>query len=409
MKIMINDNNKNSWCVNAFHAMSANNNGTTKICCMIKHDDEESSSLQEDTIENNFNQPIFLDVRNSLANGIRHERCKWCWQEEDAGRKSKRLRDNEVYRHMLEKGEIPYHGLTKLELNLGNTCNLKCRTCDTYSSSQWIKEKFDIYEHKNYKNNFKIYAQSQKQYHMTYDEDSPLWDDIENNLDTIRQLDFYGGEPFMNNKMWHLLEVCVERNLSKKIDLHYATNATHWPENKIELFKNFRLVNLNFSIDGIGDKFHYMRFPGKWEEAFENMTKAKKMYEKSNNMWISWCITISALNIFDIENILEEHHKNFSNFGAYLNLVHYPKHFSLNFMPDDVKEKVIEKLNSIPKTYSNMWMQHLPGVINFIKNGSYNEHLWNEFKRRINLHDEYRNQDFTKIYPEYSKIIGLVK
>ena len=32
---MINENNKHSWCVNAEHAISGNNEGTTKICCMI--------------------------------------------------------------------------------------------------------------------------------------------------------------------------------------------------------------------------------------------------------------------------------------------------------------------------------------------------------------------------------------
>lgn len=407
MKTMINEKNKHSWCVNAFHGMSANNNGTTKICCMIKHNDEESLSLQKDTIKNNFNQPIFIEVRDSLSKGIRHDRCRWCWQEEDAGRKSKRLRDNEVYDHMLKNGEEPFQGLTKLELNLGNTCNLKCRTCDTYSSSQWIKEKFDVYEHNNYNNNFKAYAQTQKQYHMTYDEESPLWNDIEDNLETIRQLDFYGGEPFMSNKMWNLLEVCVKRNLSKNIDLHYATNATHWPEDKIELFRYFRQINLNFSIDGIGDQFHYMRFPGVWEEAFNNMLKAKKMLESTDNMCISWCITISLLNIFDIENILKEHNKNFSSFGAYLNLVHYPKHFSLNFMPDDIKIKVIERLKSIPQYYENMWYNHIPGVINFIKNGSYDHDLWEEFKQKIKLHDIYRKQDFSIVFPEYAKLIGI--
>ena len=33
---MINEKNKNTWCVNADHAMSANNDGSTKMCCMIK-------------------------------------------------------------------------------------------------------------------------------------------------------------------------------------------------------------------------------------------------------------------------------------------------------------------------------------------------------------------------------------
>jgi hypothetical protein len=76
-------------------------------------------------------------------------------------------------------------------------------------------------------------------------------------------------------------------------------------------------------------------------------------------------------------------------------------------MPDDVKEKVVARLESIPKYHENMWYHHIPGVINFIKNGTYNEALWNEFKNKIKIHDEYRSQDFSQTFPEYAKIIGL--
>ena len=405
MKIMINESNKHSWCVNAYHGMSANNNGTTKICCMINN--KEEMALGTNTIKENFNKPKFIEVRSALENGERHKDCSWCWEEEDAGRKSKRLRDNEKYIGHLDQGGKPFDGLAKFELNLGNTCNLKCRTCAPYSSSQWVKEQFDIYESKNYQGNFKAYSITMKKYHMTYDEESHFWSDLIDNLDTIRQFDFYGGEPFMSNKMWRILEICVERGLAKDIELHYATNATHWPEEKIKLFKHFKHVNLNFSIDGVGEQFEYMRYPAKWSEAVENMNKAKQLQAEHHDIHISWCITISLLNIYNVPEILEEHRNNFSSFGSYLNLVHWPNYFNLNMMPNPVKEKVIERLESIPKHHEGMWWHHLPGVINFIKNGTFNYDLWKLFVEKIKTHDEYRNQDFSKTFPEYAKVIGL--
>jgi MoaA/NifB/PqqE/SkfB family radical SAM enzyme len=402
---MINENNKNSWCINADHAMSANNDGTTKICCMIKN--FEKMAVGSNSIQENFSKFKFIEIRNALQNGIRHEDCSLCWEEEDAGRKSKRLRDNEKYLSYLDSGGEPFVGLAKFELNLGNTCNLRCRTCAPYSSSQWVKEQFDIYEKEKWQGNFKVFADKMKKYHMTYDDESNFWPDLIENLSTIKQFDFYGGEPFMSNKMWRILEICIEKGYSKNIELHYATNATHWPEDKIEFFKHFKHVNLNFSIDGIGEQFTYMRFPAKWSEALENMNKAKLLEKQHHDIHISWCITISLLNIYSVPEILEEHKKNFSSFGSYLNLVHWPNYFNLNIMPNDIKSKVIERLESIPKYHENMWYHHIPGVINFIKNGNYNEKLWNEFLNKIKIHDKYRNQDFSKTFPEYSRILGF--
>jgi hypothetical protein len=150
-----------------------------------------------------------------------------------------------------------------------------------------------------------------------------------------------------------------------------------------------------------------MRYPAKWSEAFENMQKSKALQLQHHDIHISWCITISLLNIWSVPEILEEHRNNFSNFGSYLNLVHWPNYFNLNIMPDDVKVKVIDRLESIPKYHDMMWYHHIPGVINFIRNGTYNQQLWNEFLTKIKTHDMYRGQDFSKTFPEYAKVIGI--
>lgn len=403
---MINEQNKHSWCVNADHAMSANNNGTTKICCMIRN--EEVMGLTNNTIEENFNKPEFIKIREDLQAGIRHKDCSWCWQEEDSGRKSKRLRDNEKYLDWLSKGKDPFNGLAKFELNLGNTCNLKCRTCAPHSSSQWMKEQFDLVEKRKYGGDYKKYAQEMKKYHQTYDDDSPFWDDLVKNLPTIKQFDFYGGEPFMSQKMWRTLELAVDLGYAKDIELHYATNGTHWPEDKVEIFRHFRHLNLNFSIDGVGEHFEYLRFPATWKEAQENMEKARAFKRSHHDMQLSWCSTLSTMNIYNLSTLLDEFYKvYYPDFGIYLNLVHGPIYFNISKMPEDVKGMVIEKLETLSKDYSDIWHHYLPGIINFIKNGDYEEKVWNEFKFKIKTHDIYRKQDFTSTFPEMAKIVGI--
>ena len=405
---MINDTNKDTWCVNADHAISGNNDGTTKICCMYR-DENLKHSFGIDSVQTNFNQEAFKEVRLVLGSGKRHEKCSWCFEEEDAGRKSKRQRDNEKYVNWIHKlDNPPFTGLAKVELNLGNTCNLKCRTCGSHSSSTWMEEEFDLYKHKNFET-YKLFAHSLKKYHQHYDDESPFWEDLENNLSTIKQFDFFGGEPFMSKKMWRVLEVAVEKGFAKDIEVHYATNGTQWPAEKVEIFKHFRHVHLSFSVDGIGKQFNYMRFPAEWEEVTVNMKNAVELNEKNGNMYLGWCITLSNINITGLPSILEEHSKNFRQFGPYLNLVHGPTKFNLTQLPMDIRGHVIDKLEAIPREHTDAYMKdyHIPGIINFIKNGNPDPTHWERFKQSIKTHDDYRGQKFNEIYPEYANLIGM--
>lgn len=399
---MINENNKHSWCVNADHAISGNNDGTTKICCMINNGGDPKPVLGETKILDHFTRKSFADVRKALSLGDRHSACSNCWNEEDSGRKSKRQRDNEKYLHELEYGGKPYEGIVKVELNLGNTCNIKCRTCHPAISSSWMREYYDVYEKST--TTYNLWAEGMRKYHQSYDDESPFWDDIEQHLPTIKQFDFYGGEPFMSKKMWQLIGIAAEKGYANEIELHYNTNGTQWPSDEIESWKKFKGINLSFSIDGTGEQFEYMRFLAKWDVVKRNIENARNYRDTVGNMSLSWCITLSSLNIYYLPEVLDEYYKNYSDIGLYLNLVHGPEHFNISKLPEHVKWKVIERLESIPKEYVSAWHQ-LPGIIGFIRDGQPSEELWEEFKKRVSTHDDYRKQDFAKTFPEYSEII----
>jgi organic radical activating enzyme len=407
---MITETNKNSWCVNAFHGMSANNNGSSKMCCMITSDYNTMQDLQpiyfvdKISIEQNFNNPASIKIREDLNNGIRNSACKSCWEEENAGRKSKRLRDNEIYLKSLELGGKPFNGLAKFELNLGNNCNIKCRTCAPQISSTWMKEDYEL---NHSKLSYKEYAERMRVFHQSYDDESVFWEDLKNNLVNIRQFDFYGGEPFLSKKMWEILSICVEKDYAKDIELHYNTNGTTWPEDKISMFKHFKGVNLSFSIDGIEEQFEYMRFPAKWNEVLENMNKAKELSQTLKTLKISWCITLSTLNIYDLPKTINFYYDNFPSFGFYLNLVHGPRHYNISTLPTEIKDKIIQHINNVvPKTQHQAWM-YLDGILNFIKNGYHEPASFISLKNVTKKHDQYRGQDFNKVFPEYAKIIGI--
>jgi len=399
----MNPTNSKTWCVNAFYGLQASNAGETRACCMYRRQEEVPElKLGIDTLEKHFNYKELVQLRTDATNGVRNPGCRRCWEEEDGGISSKRVRDNKKYLRRLRQGLDEYEGLSFLELNLGNTCNLRCRTCGPHASSQWAKESFDVY-YKNTVTHGK-FTEFIRRFSNSFDDDSPFWQDLEDNLSTIRQLDFYGGEPFMAKKMWRVLQVAVDKGYAKDIELHYATNGSFWPE-EVEYFQYFKTVSISFSIDGIGEQFEFLRYLAEWSVVKENMEKARAYRALHPNIQLGWCITLSNMNIYNLPELFDEYYRTYSDFGSYLNLVHGPRPFNISIMPDDVKKIVLDKLYAVPKEYEHVWTQ-LPGIIGFIENGSYEPEHWNKFLDKLCVHDEYRTQDYAKVFPEFAKIIG---
>jgi MoaA/NifB/PqqE/SkfB family radical SAM enzyme len=395
---MINDKNKDTWCVNAFHGLRGSNDGSTSPCCMYESYTENPNLLGRETIDEHFNSELLQKLRSDLNNGIKNSKCAYCWNEENAGIKSKRIRDNDKF---LKRNE-PCEGLAYLELNLGNTCNLSCRTCVPEVSSGWMKESYDTGKKTK---TYKEFALNFKKYHQSYDNESRFWDELIDKLPNIRELDFYGGEPFMSKRMWETLKIAQSTGASKHIILHYNTNGTHFPEKEIESWKSFKQVNISFSIDGIGDQFEYMRYPAKWDEVLINMNKIIELNDQFKNLTFTWCVTVSVANVYYLPEILEVYHNQFFNLGVglYLNLVHRPDHYNIGILSSNIKKLIVDRLNTIPKDRTHVW-EKLPGIINYMNNSSGDKSSITKFFNITRKSDDYRNQEFHKTFEEYAKL-----
>ena len=351
-------------------------------------------------IENHTEFHEFIDVRNDLGNGVKHSACRKCWQEEDSGRESKRIRDNRIY----FQSKYEYEGIAKLELNLGNTCNIKCRTCHPSTSSQWLKEYHKVY----WPNEpYKKWIKDWDQFFKYYDDDSPFWADVESNLPKIKQFDFYGGEPFMSQKMWKLINTASDKGYAKDIQLQYNTNSTLWPEKELECWKDFKHVFLSFSIDGINNRFEYMRHPAKWDTCLSNFEKAIALRDKNQNMTLTWCVTLSVLNIYYLDETLEFFYNNFSRVSLYLNLVHGPDYYNISNMPNSIKNVVGEKLTKLKQ---QSWLpddaaNQVDGIKNFMFSNTVEDSTWDKFKSTLSLHDSYRKENYYETFPEFGELI----
>jgi sulfatase maturation enzyme AslB (radical SAM superfamily) len=90
-------------------------------------------------------------------------------------------------------------------------------------------------------------------------------------IPNIKQLYFAGGEPLLIKEHRRFLEEIVARGYADKIVLRYNTNGTLISESMIELWSKFRKVKVGFSLDGMSDRGHYIRYPLDWATVEHNL------------------------------------------------------------------------------------------------------------------------------------------
>ena len=397
--------NKSTHCVNPYMNLSVHPKGIVKTCCM------STKNLVTDSGETTVNNASILEFWNSkdrqqmindLNNGIKINECKACWQEEDAGKESKRIRDNKTHSNSITGTDmLPI----VMDLSMGNLCNLKCRICSSTHSTPWMIEeaarqfptdKQKYLQHPRWK-----IAKDSFDYENNF-----LWDDITALLPNVTKFDFAGGEPFYIEKHWSIVSKCVEEGWSKKQHIHYNTNGTIYPEKYIDLLNEFKIVDIQISSDGVGKKFEYCRHPAVWEEVEENIDKFISARNTSKTDWLlSACISISAFNVYDFFETFE--HYASKGIGIYVNVVH--DHHSAKVLPRELKQTIINRLNTFESKYlPQQWKNDRDMVVKHLHNTESVEQEWNEFWSELKMRDDIRKERFEETFPEYFEEIKKI-
>ena len=123
---------------------------SVRPCCLaddeLLDDSGEKFSLLSADFASIQNSSSMRGLRQQFLAGAQPQTCRKCWSEERAGRTSKRMHTLARLKHIL--GEQSWTEDAKplmfLDLKLGNICNLKCRICGSWSSSQSASEEISF-------------------------------------------------------------------------------------------------------------------------------------------------------------------------------------------------------------------------------------------------------------------------
>jgi MoaA/NifB/PqqE/SkfB family radical SAM enzyme len=382
--------------------------GTARPCCLARNEitntEGKKFDLNVDNLQTIYQSEYMQNLRQQFRNGEKPDTCKLCWDEEAAGRTSKRinskLRLKELYSQVDWYNDKPDQ-LWFLDLKLGNICNLKCRICGSWSSSKWVDEELK-YMPTNFDKTTHIAYQWLKKGSWPRNPDTNFWNNLKNLLPAVKYFEFTGGEPWLIKEHIELLKSAVTLGFSKNIDIHYNTNATQWPEDLVELWKDFGRVDIAFSIDNVNKRFEYERYGANWEQAnqiIDNVHQLKNLY---SNITTQLCFTVNIQNVYYLDELLDW--ADTKNFGdVFFNMLHSPPEMSIQNLTSDAKNLVIDKLQSM-EWKSKKYKKEIDNVIQFINNGSGSD--GKQFRTKMMKADKYRGQNFKDTHPEIAEAMG---
>ena len=397
----------NTICMLPWISIETSPMGTARPCCLAR-ENIDGIDFRTHTIEDAYKSEYMQKMRQQMRAGEKPATCKLCWDEEAAGRTSKRMhsrtRLKDLYTQIDWENDTPDQ-LWFLDLKLGNICNLKCRICGSWSSSKWAAEELS-YMPKDFDKKTHIAYKWLKQ--GKWPEESPnFWENLKTLLPQIKYFEFTGGEPWMIQEHWNLLKYAVDTGESKHIDIHYNTNATIDPLGwQTMLWNEFGRVDIAFSVDNVGDRFEYERYGADWvlaNKIIDDIHFARDV--DTPNITTQLCFTVNIQNVYYLDELLAwADTKSFNS--IYFNMMHSPDHMSIAHMPPGAKELVLNKLKTVFWT-SKFYQQEIDNIIQFIENGPGSDGV--EFLRQMKRTDQYRKQNFMDTHPEIAKAMGYEK
>jgi sulfatase maturation enzyme AslB (radical SAM superfamily) len=208
---------------------------------------------------------------------------------------------------------------------------------------------------------------------------------------------FTGGEPLINSEHWALLEELVDSGRASGISLMYNTNLTtikYKDKNIIDLWRQFKTVDIKCSIDAVGESLEYIRSGASWEKIKLNLEQLVSVLQTSN-IKITLSPVLSILNIWFIDELYK--YASSKNIPINLIILTGPDYLALDVMPDSLKPLALGIIDKLESTYNidNKTVLHIKDLISQARN----QILFRQTISHILLLDNLRGENLFNLLP----------
>ena len=443
-----------SFCVLPWIHLATRPNGDMRICCvanasgadsgdytvgLVKMEDGKPANFGHDLPTEAFNNDYMKSVRKTMLAGEVPASCLKCYKEEQEGISSKRIWETGTWHYndvdipkliaeTEEDGSVPYK-LQYLDLRLGHTCNLKCIMCSPHDSSLWVpefKKVFPIFQSPLVK---KQMAWNPEDFNNHWHENPEFWREIYDQIPNIKELYFAGGEPLLIKEHKQFLLEIIDRGYADKIGLRYNTNGLLINDEMIEIWEQFKKVKVGISLDGMGDRVGYIRYPTDWSIIEKNLWRLE---DTSDKIQFNIALAVQILNIKHVPDFIKwkvssgfkklNFEKNVvgqTNGGGLVgvHLLWIPTWLSLRVLPKEDKLEVREKFNELKqwlwdnytqdeefwKTNPYGW-KRWEGILDWM-DAEDHTNLLPDFREYISTMDRQRGTSFSQTFPELAHLL----
>lgn len=377
-----------SFCVLPFVHQEKKFNGTYHICCYSDQLQAEENENLTTSIEH-FNSQKMQEIRASMVNGQKHIACNYCYKQEQQGIVSPRTRENSTWynwkdTHLKIQKCLDNFSNNELmrpisyDLRYSNTCTLKCRMCNSSSSSAINSE---------------------------YKKINGLWPEkfwtignhrIDHDVDlhkNIQKIYLAGGEPLVEPFNLELLNKTADYN--NEIVILINTSLNLLSDKFVTVLDKFKYLTLVVSIDGTHAVNDYIRHGSNFPIILENIKKLNK-----HSFMFSTCV--SMYNIFNIKELivfLQTELKEYS-YNHSINLVNDIEELFIENVPYELRPNLISYLYSCLDIADEFPSIGIKNCINVLEQSNFDANKFNNFKKYTKLLDMVRNESIGNVVPQ---------
>lgn len=289
------------------------------------------------------------------------DECRSCAQLENSSTESTRTQCNKEFSDIKDHIEqsytpdqllkdAPFDTLHYMELRFDKKCNSSCRHCGPGYSSKWQT----IYEaNKEQHSDFFSYYVNDREIKAS----NSIVDEIVDLSKHCKKFMIAGGEPLIQDG--HLYFLRSLKGKEKDIELSYSTNLStleYKSANFIDLWKDFKKVDIKISVDGEPNIYQYARHRSLNTNKLEQ--NVRKLHLADYDMFITGTLTLHIFNMTRYVDMI----KYLIDLGIYVHTsqVQWPSAISAQVLPPDLKERLTNEINEYVKTLEtdNVWNDH---------------------------------------------------
>lgn len=345
----------NNYCPDLFNTIFIQKKTADSVeighCCVSSL----SAPLKTIDFDNQF---LTNNRQHFLTTGELPNSCKYCTTGESKGlisRRINRLKPNHEQNHYPTDIVLEH-----LDYNCDNICNLKCIICSGYYSSAWIED--EVAMNLRLPNQIKI--KPTKHNPLIYSVD----------VSKLKSIYFNGGEPLMTRDHLNVLNHVIANGNPSEVQINYSSNGTFPLSTEVaNIWKQFKIIYVNFSIDATDDAFEYVRFPATWKEVNDNIETFKLP-----NVVIKVSTTIGLHNILYFNDLYKWASER--NFEIYLQDTNGRSGLAVENFPSSKKEYLLNYLNELPNSINK---QVLINLANGITGLNDNPNYWIKYLNKL--------------------------